>query len=267
MAYIGAFIVAGFASGYLSGLFGIGGGILRIPLFVILFPLFGIHAGLEVRMAAVTSLALAVPTGVLALRKHVKLGNFDLPYFRLWAVGLIVGVGAGLALLPYVSDTILKILFIAFLLIMACYFGCVPDRFTLGKSPPQGLLKMGIAAFVGAYSVMIGVSGGSMATPIMRLVNRPILQGLALGSGTSLVVSVLGTAGGIWHGWDIANRPDWCLGYIDGIVFAVMLPGVLWATPWGVSTATGMNKDRLKIVYAVFLVIIAATMIAHMIWA
>lgn len=264
--YLAVFVVAGFASGYLSGLFGIGGGILRIPIFVFLFPAFSIHGNMEIHVGAATSLALAVPTGVLALRKHVTLGNFDPGYFRTWAVGLIAGVLIGLALVPFVSGFALKILFILFMLAMAAYFGFVPEGKVICQQPPRGAKALGLSGFVGAYCVMIGIAGGSMATPIMKATNKPLLQALAIGSGTSMIVSALGTIGGIWNGWDVPGRPTWSLGYVDGVVFAAMLPGVFLATPWGVGTAAHMNKQRLKVVYAVFLVIISATMIAHLIW-
>lgn len=262
--YLLLFAVIGFASGYASGLFGIGGGILRIPLFVLLFPLFGLHGPDEMHVAAATSLALAVPAGVLALRKQMALGNFDPVYFRGWAIGLGVGVVLGIFMAPYVSSFFLKLLFVAFLLAMAVYFGLVPDRVTLLRQPPTGLPRFLISGGIGTYVVMIGIAGGSAATPVMKACAMPLTRALAIGSGTSMIVSCLGTGGGIWNGWGAPERPDWCLGYVDGLVFLAMLPGVILATPWGVSTAVGMNQQWLKKIYAVFLLLIAGVMVFHL---
>lgn len=264
LEYILVFIVIGFISGYASGLFGIGGGILRIPIFVLLFPPFGIHGEMEMHVAAATSLALAVPAGILALRKQMKLGNFDLAYFQKWAIGLSVGVLIGIFLGPYVSSFILKVLFVIFLIIMAIYFGLIPDTVCVCQKPPTGLPQFLLSGSIGAYVVMIGIAGGAAATPVMKACSLPLTRALAIGSGTSMIVSSLGTAGGIWNGWGIPGRPDWSLGYVDGLVFLAMFPGVFLATPWGVLTAHHMSKALLKKIYAVFLVIIVAVMIFHL---
>lgn len=261
--YLAIFFLLGGIGGFASGLFGIGGGILRIPFFALLFPVFGIHGHMEMHVATATSLALAVPSGMLAIRKHRDLGNFDPAFFRTWALALVIGVLIGLGISRFASTVFLKIAFILFLLAMAIYFGLVPDRVVVSKTAPTGLPKGVLSAFIGAYCVTIGIAGGSLATPVLKLCSMPIARALAIGSGTSMVVSAVGTLGGIWNGWEVPGRPSWTLGYIDLLVFLVMLPGVIFVTPLGVAWANKLDQQRLKRVYAVFLLIIAAVMIAH----
>jgi uncharacterized protein len=262
--YCLAFAVVGIASGFFSGLFGIGGGILRIPVFVLLFPGFGIHGGSEMHVAACTSLALAVPTGMVALRKHHLLGNFDFSYFKGWVIGLLFGTMAGIATSSFVSPFALKVAFVVFLVLSAAYFGFVPERAVLTRHPPRGWAKFLTSGGVGAYCVMIGIAGGSLATPVLKACSMPVVRAIAIGSGTSMIVSSLGTAGGIFNGWHVDGRPDWSLGYLDLLVFAVMLPGVWFGTAPGVAVASKMPPARLKLAYAVFLAIIVATMLGHM---
>jgi uncharacterized protein len=264
--YLVVFFILGGVGGFASGLFGIGGGIVRIPIFALLFPAFGVHGGMEMHVAAATSLALAVPSGILALRKHKRLGNFDPAYFRTWALGLLVGVFVGLAISHYASTGFLKIAFIVFLLLMAVYFGLVPDRFVVSHGLPTGPVKGVLSGCIGAYCVMIGIAGGSLAAPVLKLFSMPMARALAIGSGTSMVVSAVGTVGGIWNGRNVPGRPEWAFGYIDVLVLLVMLPGVLFVTPLGVGVGSRMNARNLKYAYAIFLVIIAATMIVHA-WA
>ena len=261
--YLAIFFILGGVSGFASGLFGIGGGILRIPLFALLFPAFGIHGSMEMHVAAATSLALAVPSGALALGKHRRLGNLDPAYFRTWAVGLLLGVLVGLAISRFASTGFLTMAFIVFLAMMAIYVGLVPDRYVILERPPRGPAKGVLSFVIGAYCVMIGIGGGSLAAPILKLCSMPIARAIAIGSGTSMVVAAVGTVGGIWNGWDLPGRPSWTLGYVDTLIFLVMLPGVIYATPRGVAVATRLDKQILQRIYAVFLVVIVATMIAH----
>src|SRR3981189_944745 len=100
---IGAFALVGLASGFASGLFGIGGGIVRIPIFIYLLPLFGVAHPVLMHVAVGTSMALVLPSAVASTRKQYALGNLDLSFYRTWALGILIGVLVGLALLPFAS--------------------------------------------------------------------------------------------------------------------------------------------------------------------
>jgi uncharacterized membrane protein YfcA len=104
---VGVFALVGLASGFASGLFGIGGGIVRIPLFVYLLPLFGVAHSVMMHVAVGTSMALVLPSAIASTRKQLALGNLDLSFFRTWAVGILIGVLIGTVLLPYASTELL----------------------------------------------------------------------------------------------------------------------------------------------------------------
>ena len=58
---IGAFALVGLVSGFASGLFGVGGGIVRIPIFIYLLPLLGVAHPVLMHVAVGTSMALVLP--------------------------------------------------------------------------------------------------------------------------------------------------------------------------------------------------------------
>src|SRR5262249_59294081 len=72
---IAVFVAVGLGSGFLSGLFGVGGGIIRIPIFLRLLPLFGVAHPVVMHVAVGTSIALVLPAAVAATRKQIALGN------------------------------------------------------------------------------------------------------------------------------------------------------------------------------------------------
>src|SRR5262249_36865528 len=61
---VAAFALVGLASGFVSGLFGVGGGIVRIPIFVYLLPLFGVAHPVMMHVAVGTSVALVIPSAI-----------------------------------------------------------------------------------------------------------------------------------------------------------------------------------------------------------
>jgi uncharacterized membrane protein YfcA len=258
--HFAAFVGIGLVSGYLSGLFGIGGGIVRIPVFIYLFPLFGIANETLMHVALGTSVALVVPTAVTATRKQVKLGHLDFGYYRLWAVGVFIGVCAGLAILPHVSTDILKLIFIGFLVVLGIYVGFVKDTVVIANQPPTGATKLGVATSIGCAAVLTGTGGGALTTPTLKAFSVPMKTAIAMASATGLVVGMVGTIGFIFHGWDIPGRPSHSLGYVDLPVFLAMLPGTLFAVPLGVRTNDALSQVWLKRIYTLLLFVIAADM-------
>ena len=72
---IGVFALVGLGSGFVSGLFGIGGGIVRIPLFVYLLPLFGVAQSVMMHVAVGTSMALVLPSASCLRVAAIALGS------------------------------------------------------------------------------------------------------------------------------------------------------------------------------------------------
>src|SRR5215510_15370540 len=135
---IAVFALAGLAPGFVSGLFGVGGGIVRVPLFVYLLPLFGVPHAVLMHVAVGTSIALVLPSAVASTRKQLALGNLDLAFFRTWAVGILAGVLIGVVLLPFISAEILQVIFAAFMLAVGVYEGFLRDRLKAAAAAPQG---------------------------------------------------------------------------------------------------------------------------------
>ena len=84
-------LLIGTAAGAFSGLFGVGGGVIVVPLLVL-------WLGFEEREATGTSLAAIVPIAILGAIAHAFYGNVELLVGLLVAVPAVAGVLAGTAL-------------------------------------------------------------------------------------------------------------------------------------------------------------------------
>jgi uncharacterized membrane protein YfcA len=107
------YLAIGLAAGILSGLFGIGGGIVIVPALVLL-------ADFQQKRATGTSLAaLLLPVGALGAWVYWKDGNIDLKAAGLIALGLAIGVFFGAKLVQQVDETMLRRGFALFLAVVA----------------------------------------------------------------------------------------------------------------------------------------------------
>ena len=107
------FIGIGLAAGELSGMFGIGGGVLIVPALIY----FG---KMPIKMATGTSLgALLLPVGLLGAWAYYEAGNLEWKASLAVAIGLFVGAFFGAKLTQSMSPHLLQRLFAVFLALMA----------------------------------------------------------------------------------------------------------------------------------------------------
>lgn len=258
---ISVLLALGLATSFVSGLFGIGGGIVRIPVFIYLLPVLGVKHETLMHTAVGTSVALVIPTAIAASIKQQRQGNLDLGYYRTWAVGIACGVILGTVIVPYVPTEVFKIIFIVFLLTVAVYVGFVRDSAVVVSSPPTGIPKIIMATLIGLAALLTGTGGGALTTPSLRACSMPLKKAVAIASATGLVVGGIGTIGFIISGWNTPSRPEMSLGYVDLPIFFAMLPTIFIGAPLGAKVNNRIDDQLLKRVYAVFLLAVAADLI------
>lgn len=124
------FIVIGLGAGVLSGLFGIGGGVLIVPALMLV-------AGMKPIMATGTSLgALLLPVGALGAYEYYRRGNLDMRASLWVALGLFIGAWFGAKIALSLSPTALKRAFAVFLVLMAVRMWMVPSKGDSKRAAP-----------------------------------------------------------------------------------------------------------------------------------
>jgi uncharacterized membrane protein YfcA len=193
-AYAG-FVVIGLTAGLLSGLFGVGGGTLIVPLLVLMMRL-------DQRLAAGTSLTAIVPTATVGVISYALSGSVAWIAALILAAGAVVGAQLGSRLMPRISQRALRWGFVAFLLVvLVSVFVVIPSReavFQLSWANVIGLALVGM--LTGVIAGLIGVGGGVIIVPALM-----VLFGTSdlVAKGTSLMMmiptAVSGTIGNLRH--------------------------------------------------------------------
>lgn len=152
----------GLLSGYLSGLFGVGGGTIIVPLLVLLL-------GFDQRMAAATSLAAIVPTTAVGVISYAAHGSVAWVPAIILAAFAVVGAQVGTWLLARLSQTVLRWGFIGFLLVViVSLFLVIPSReahLELTWASGVGLATVGL--ITGVLAGVLGVGGGIVVVPAL----------------------------------------------------------------------------------------------------
>lgn len=158
--YWSSLILIGLIGGVLSGIFGIGGGIIMVPLLVNL-------ARMDQRRAAATSLVAIIPTSIAGSATYFATGEINLLAGVVIAAGAIVGAVLGSMLLRRIPLVWLRWMFIVLILVVAVrMLLVVPVR---GEQVEfSGLISLGylgLGLVMGIASGLFGIGGGIIAVP------------------------------------------------------------------------------------------------------
>src|SRR5262249_61716994 len=105
-------IAAGALSGFLAGLFGIGGGAVLVPVFYECFRLAGVPLEVRMPLCVGTSLAVIIPTSIASFRAHYHRGAVDMEILKVWWLPIVIGVVAGSAIARVAPERLVKYVFV-----------------------------------------------------------------------------------------------------------------------------------------------------------
>jgi uncharacterized membrane protein YfcA len=271
--------VVGLLAGLLSGLVGVGGGVLMVPFLYFFYARpgwSGIAPAAEVATVAAhaTSLFVILPT---SLRGALAYHRRGLVVWRaVWPVGSAAAVAAAAAshFAVQVHPQWLRVVFALFLLWNAANVlrrpksrGKRPDGqeghpnpHSLPHAPPLRLsfpVTVGVGTAVGVFSALLGVGGGLVALPLLMHVVRVDLRRAA---ATSLAVIMLTSLGGalayMLAAPDAAVRPGLSMGYVDLAVAGVLAAGTVLSVKWGTALNQRLNPRTLAVVFAVLFTVL-----------
>ncbi len=254
-------IGVGLFSGVISGLLGVGGGIVIVPALYHVFSYLDIDPSIRMHLAVGTSLATIIPTSIRSVRGHHKRGAVDMALMRQWAVPLGIGVLIGTGLAVFAKGRELTLVFATVALIVAVQMTAVRHDWKLRETVPGGFLGALPPVGIGAFSAMMGIGGGTLAVPTLSMLGVPIHRAVATASGFGLIISIPGTIGFIIAGWGHPLLPlPWYLGYVSLLGFVVLVPATLLSVPWGVALAHWLKPQPLRWAFAGFLALTSARM-------
>ncbi|MES2193928.1 MAG: sulfite exporter TauE/SafE family protein [Pseudomonadota bacterium] len=259
-------VAVGALSGFLAGLFGIGGGAILVPVFYECFRLAGVPLEVRMPLCIGTSLAIIIPTSISSFRAHYLRGAVDMKILRQWWLPVVIGVIAGGITARYAPERLFKIVFVMVAYSAATRLLLARETWKIGEDFPKGPLMKLYGFVVGLLSTLMGVGGGLFLNLLMTFYGRPIHQAVATSSALAVLISIPGAIGYIYAGWPAAmSYPDvlalqlpFAIGYVSLIGAALVIPTGLLTAPLGVRAAHSMSKRTLEVAFGCYLFIVGS---------
>lgn len=254
------YALAGIVGGLLAGLFGIGGGLIIVPMLVFCFQFQGISPDVIMHLALGTSLATIIFTAISSSLSHHKRGAVDWTVLKRIVFGILTGTYLGSYFASLMNTSLLKGIFVVFL-----YYVCF-QMFLNKKPKPSRELPGAVGMFsagnvIGIISSLVGIGGGTVSVPFLVWHNMPLHKAIGTASAIGFPIAIAGAVGYMVNGWSDPDLPSMALGYVYlPALIGIVCLSVLTA-PIGAKLAHSLPTAKLKRFFAVLLLIVATKML------
>ncbi len=260
------FIAVGCVVGFLAGLFGVGGGILMVPVLIFSYEHSNLSPSVLTHIAIGTSLFVIFFTSLMSAYQHGKQGNID------WRSALVLGVSSALTafgiakLAALLSGRHLQIAFAIMVMISAIKMltesKTVAEKKLEWRSKPSSLGLAGVGLLAGMVASLAGIGGGVVTIPMMYyLLDMPLKLAVGTSSATIIITALFSVFGYIYNGMGRPGLPEWNLGFVDlqrGIALAI---GTLFLARVGAYVSFKTHPFLLRKLFALFILSISIYML------
>jgi len=266
ISFIAALLFTGAIAGILAGLLGVGGGIVIVPVLFLLFPLLGVGEDVTMHLAVGTSLATIIPTSIMSARAHYIRGGVDVDLLKSWAPAIFLGAIIGGYLGGSAEGSVLTLIFAVIAIVVAANMAFRKEGYSLADSLPTGFLRSVMGVFIGGFSVVMGIGGGTLSVPILTLFSYPVRRAVGTASAIGLIIALPGTITFILSGHGVPNLPWGSFGYLNILGFLSIVPATMITAPIGAKIAHSIDPSRLRLAFAFFLFLTSMRMLYVVFW-
>ncbi len=260
--YFIGLVLIGICAGFASGLLGVGGGFLIVPLQYFLLKYIGVNPDLAMLISLGTSLAIIIPTTLSGAYRHTRtMDGIIKPGVQLGIFGIIGGVLGGFVA-SGLPSRMLEIIFGCLLLFIAVNNIVNINKEIEDARIPFNLISTGIIGFlVGFSSGLLGVGGGIFLIAILTaILGFSMIEAI----GTSSIFIILTAIGGclsyVVSGWGVSTFP-YSIGYVSIINFLLIACFSVPLASIGAKYAHRVPQKKLKIIFSVLVLYMALKML------
>ena len=253
------FAVLGVFSGLIAGMFGVGGGVIIVPVLVASFMGYGFDESIIIHLAIGTSLACIFFTGLSSANAHRKKQAIDFTLFKQVALGITLGALLGAMFAVQLDGNLLKIIIGVFALIMAVQIGF---NFTLSLKNNLSKGPYFVGTGIGFLSSVLGIGGGIFSVPYFKSSGLSMTSSVGTSAACGIPIAFFGALGYFILGISNESLPSYTLGYIYlPALFGITITSII-AAQYGAAIAHYVSEYILKILMVSLMLLISIYMIA-----
>jgi len=250
-------VLSAIVVGFLAGFFGIGGGVIMVPILFYIFSFVGMEKSFVMHMAIGTSFLIIIPNSIISTMTHMKFKAVDFSLVKTFGIFVMIGVIIG-ALFAVNSKTSTLILFFSIMtMIFAIYFLVEKEKINPKPKKINLIYRVTLGFLAGFLSAPMGIGGGVYNTPIFKMFGYPINVAIGSSAAIGFLISLVGTITFASSGSYFNINAPLSLGYLNIPAFLIFVPITTFMAKIGAELVHKFNKKLVGKMFGIYLFIVA----------
>ena len=251
-------IITAIPAGFAAGLFGIGGGLITVPILFYIFGSAGIEPAYLMHLSVGTSFGIIIPTAIVSVLTHHQHKAVDFNIVRGYGFFVIIGVILGTTLAASLETKPLMLFFTVVVFILAFYLLFLKEKET------DLTIKMGLPAKIisgivtGFISAPMGIGGAVMNVPILKFFGFPINKAIGSAAAIGFVIAFFGAIGFLISGSYLKANLPFSIGFVNIPAFLVFFPVTALMARIGAKASHKIEKKKMTKYFGLFLIVIGS---------
>ena len=244
-------------TGFMAGFFGIGGGLIMVPVLFYLFNFAGIEQTFIMHLAVGTSFSIIIPTSIISTMTHIKFKAVELSIVKTFGVFVAIGVALGTIFAISLKTSSLILFFSIMTMLFSLYF--LTGKEKINPTPRKiNLIYRVICGFLSGFlSAPMGIGGGVINTPVLKMFGYPIKVAIGTSAAVGFLIALIGAIGFVISGSYLNINDPSSLGFVNVPAFLIFTPITTFMAKIGAKTVHKFDKRLIGKLFGIYLFIVS----------
>ena len=244
-------------TGFMAGFFGIGGGLIMVPILFYIFSFAGIEQAFIMHLALGTSFSIIIPTSIISTMTHMKFKAVDFSIVKTFGAFVAIGVVFGTIFAVSLKTSSLVLFFSIMTMLFSLYFLTAKEK--INPRPRKiNLIYRVICGFLSGFlSAPMGIAGGVINTPVLKMFGYPIKVAIGCSAAVGFVIALIGAIGFAVSGSYLNINVPLSLGFINIPTFLIFVPITMFMAKIGAKTVHKFDKKLIGKLFGIYLFIVS----------
>ena len=243
--------------GFMAGFFGIGGGLIMVPILFYIFSFAGIEQAFTMHLALGTSFSIIIPTSIISTMTHMKFKAVDFSIVKTFGAFVAIGVVFGTVFAVSLKTSSLVLFFSIMTMLFSLYFLTAKEKIN-PKPRKINLIYRVICGFLSGFlSAPMGIAGGVINTPVLKMFGYPIKVAIGSSAAVGFVIALIGAIGFAVSGSYLNINVPLSLGFVNIPTFLIFVPITMFMAKIGAKTVHKFDKRLIGKLFGIYLFIVS----------
>ena len=243
--------------GFMAGFFGIGGGLIMVPILFYLFSFVGVEHAFVMHVAIGTSFSIIIPTSIISTMTHMKFKAVDFSIVKTFGAFVAIGVVLGTIFAVSLKTSSLVLFFSIMTMSFAIYFLMAKEKINTSLSEINLIYRVVCGFLSGFLSAPMGIAGGVINTPILKMFGYPIKVAIGSSAAVGFLIALIGAIGFAISGTYLNTNVPLSLGFVNLPTFLIFVPITMFMAKIGAKTVHKFDKRIIGKLLGIYLFIIS----------